>query len=332
MEKILVAGGAGYIGSHTVKELLRDNYQVVVIDDLSTGFKNSLDKEVIFYEGNINDRKLLSKIFTDHKINVVMNFAADISVAESVSKPLKYFSNNSVNFSILLEVMNQFNIKKIIFSSTAAVYGEIKNVPVVEDEPKNPINPYGFSKRVSEQLIQYCADAFDFKYVIFRYFNVSGADRSGNIGLFSNKNPLTHLIPVVVETALGIRPKMVVYGDDWDTRDGSCIRDYIHVSDLAQAHVLAIKQLSKKSSIYNLGSNSGYSVLEVIKATEKIIDKKINYSIVKRRAGDPPILVADANKAINELKWQPKYNLEEIIKSDVKWRKKLLAGFSYNEK
>ncbi len=328
--EILVTGGAGYIGSHTVKELQSANHQVIVIDDLSSGNCGALNSDVIFYEGNINDVALLNRIFKKHNIKVVMNFAADISVAESVNQPLKYFKNNSSNFIVLLDVMRQNNIKNIVFSSTAAVYGEVDGTPILETHSLAPINPYGFSKMVSEKILQFSADAYNLNYVIFRYFNVAGADKDGKIGLVSNKEPLTHLIPVVVENALGIRNNLLVYGSNLNTRDGSCIRDYIHVSDLAYAHVLAIKKLVKsESGIYNLGSNSGYSVLEVINTCQEIIGEKIKYSVVDRRPGDPIALVANATKAIDQLHWVPKYKLYDIIKSDLAWRKKLIAGFKY---
>ncbi len=328
--EILVTGGAGYIGSHTVKELQKKNHKVIVIDNLSSGHKGTLNKDVVFYKGNINNRELLDKIFNNHNINTVMNFAADISVAESVNKPLKYFTNNSSNFAVLLDAMRRNNIKNIVFSSTAAVYGEVKKIPLLETAPLSPINPYGFSKMVSEELTKYCAEAYGLNYVIFRYFNVAGASIDGDIGLCPQDNPLTHLIPVVVEKALGIRDQLSVYGSGLKTRDGSCIRDYIHVSDLAYAHVLALKPLlNNKSGIYNLGSNSGYSVLEVIHTCEEIIGSKIAYQVVDRRPGDPIALVADATKAHQELNWTPKYKLFDIIKSDIAWRKKLASGFKY---
>ncbi len=328
--EILVTGGAGYIGSHTVKELQKANHKVIVIDNLSSGHQGTLNQDVVFYKGNINDEKLLDKIFSKHNINTVMNFAADISVPESVNKPLKYFTNNSSNFAILLSAMKRNNVNNIVFSSTAAVYGEVTKTPLIEITPLAPINPYGFSKMVSEQLLKYCHEAYGLNYVIFRYFNVAGADASGDIGLCPQANPLTHLIPVVVEKALGIRSKLSVYGSGLNTRDGSCIRDYVHVSDLAYAHVLALQPLSNnKSGIYNLGSNSGYSVLEVIHTCEEIIGSKIAYEVIDRRPGDPIALVADATKAHQELKWTPKYKLLDIIKSDIAWRKKLAAGFKY---
>jgi len=323
--KICVVGGAGYIGSHAVYELIRDGHEVVVIDNLSTGDKNMVHKDAKFYLGDITKENELAVIFKQEceikPFDVVMHFAAKLIVPESLEQPLEYYHNNVEGVRILLSVMKDFSIKNIVFSSTAAVYGEPVNPICSEDNITEPVNPYGETKLATERLIKWVCKRYNMNYCIFRYFNVAGADESLEIGL--NKDNLTHIIPITVQTALGIREKMIVFGNDYDTPDGTCVRDYIHVSDLAYAHVLGSKYLvnNNKSLLVNLGSNEGYSVLEVIKEVEK--HYKVNYEIGERRAGDPAKLIASNNKAKEILGWNPKRNLSDIIKSDIEYRKKL---------
>ncbi len=323
--KVCVIGGAGYIGSHTVYELIRDGHEVVIIDNLSTGSRDFIHKDAKFYFGDITNKQELKNIFNIEcsvkPFDVVMHFAAKLIVPESVSIPLEYYYNNVEGVRIMLEVMKDFNIKNVVFSSTAAVYGEAINPICSENDPTIPINPYGETKLASEKLIKWVCQRYDMNYCIFRYFNVAGAIDTLEIGL--NKDNLTHIIPITVQTALGIRDEMTIFGNDYDTPDGTCIRDYIHVSDLADAHVLGAKYLVKnnKSLLVNLGSNKGYSVLEIIKEVEKFYP--VNYKIGKRRAGDPAKLIASNDKAKEILGWLPKRNLEQIIKSDIEYRKKL---------
>lgn len=323
--KVCVIGGAGYIGSHAVYELIRAGHEVVVIDNLSTGSKEMIHKDAVFHFGDITKKEELTTIFQEEcakkPFDVVMHFAAKLIVPESVHQPLEYYHNNVEGVRIMLEVMKDFGIRNVVFSSTAAVYGNPKNPVCHEEDPCEPVNPYGATKLASENMIKWVCAAYDMNYCIFRYFNVAGADESLEIGL--KKDNLTHLIPIVVQTALGIRDKMMVFGDDYDTKDGTCIRDYIHVSDLARAHVLGAEYLLKenKSLLVNLGSNQGYSVKEVIEEVEK--EYPVAYEIVKRREGDPAKLIASNDKAKELLGWSPKYNLHDIIRTDLEFRKKL---------
>lgn len=319
--KVLVTGGAGYIGSHAVYELIRDGHVVVVLDDLSTGNIEAIHKDAKFYEGSQLDSNLLEKIFKENKIEVVMHFSAKLIVPESVEQPITYFENNVHGVATLLESMKNNNVKNIVFSSTAAVYGDLKKEVLFEDETTNPINPYGQSKLSCEWLIKSAAKAHNMNYVIFRYFNVAGADASKEIGQSTKGKKLTHLIPVVIETALGERKFMEIFGSDYNTHDGTCIRDYIHVTDLAKAHILGAKYTMKnKSDTFNLGSNKGYSVQQVVDTTSKLLSKDINHKISPRRKGDPAILVASNEKAKKELGFKITHNLEEIISSDLDWR------------
>lgn len=318
---VLVVGGAGYIGSHTVYELKRANHNVIVFDNLSTGHREFVPKGVSFYEGDITNKEHLTKVFDQETIDAVMHFAAKIVVPESVEKPLDYYYNNVEGVRVLLEVMKEHNVKKFIFSSTAAVYGEANGVCRESDLPA-PINPYGETKLAVEKMVKWAANAYDMTFVIFRYFNVAGADDTLEIG-YKVKKP-THLIPIANEAALGIRDHLDIYGHDYETKDGTCIRDYVHVNDLARAHVLGVEYLNKggDSKTMNLGSNQGYSILEVVKTLESI--SPVKYQFAKRRAGDPAILIASNDQAKKILGWEPKRSLADMIQSDLAFHKKFL--------
>lgn len=319
--KVLVVGGAGYIGSHAVLELIKAQHDVLVFDNLSSGFQDMVAKEATLIIGDIRDKQALDQVFQKHKdIDVVMHFAAKIVVPESVEQPLEYYSNNVEGVRILLDSMQEHNIKNIVFSSTAAVYGEASGV-CYEDDPTHPINPYGETKLATERMIKWVTEAYGMKYLIFRYFNVAGADHSLKVGL--KKDQLTHLIPVAIQALIGLREKLLIYGNNYDTEDGTCVRDYIHVSDLAFAHVLGAEYLSNggSSTTINLGSNQGYSVLDVAKTVQKL--GNMHYEITERRPGDPAKLIASNDKAKAILKWTPKYGLEDIVRSDYEFRKAL---------
>ena len=319
--KVLVVGGAGYIGSHAVLELIKAQHEVLVFDNLSSGFQDMVAKEATLIVGDIRDKEALDQVFQKHQdIDVVMHFAAKIVVPESVEQPLEYYSNNVEGVRILLDSMQEHNIKNIVFSSTAAVYGEASGV-CYEDDPTHPINPYGETKLATERMIKWVTEAYGMKYLIFRYFNVAGADHSLKVGL--KKDQLTHLIPVAIQALIGLREKLLIYGNNYDTEDGTCVRDYIHVSDLAYAHVLGAEYLSNggSSTTINLGSNQGYSVLDVAKTVQKL--GNMQYEITERRPGDPAKLIASNDKAKAILKWTPKYGLEDIIRSDYEFRKTL---------
>ena len=320
---ILLTGGCGYIGSHVVYELIRDNHNVTILDNLSTGNKKAAHPKAKFIFGDQLDEKLLDKIFSNNNFDVVMHFSAKLIVPESVEKPLEYFENNVNGVRLLLSAMKNHNVKNIVFSSTAAVYGDQNLDLLKEDSPQNPINPYGQSKLACEFLIKSAAKAYNMNYVIFRYFNVAGADNSGEIGQSTKGRKLTHLVPVVMEAVLGIRDKVSIFGNDYNTIDGTCVRDYIHVTDLAKAHLAGAKYtvIENKSNIFNLGSKHGFSVQQIIDTTEKVLSYKVPYDISKRRKGDPTKLVASNDKAKKELNWSPKYDLKSIIKSDYEWRK-----------
>ncbi len=320
--KVCVIGGAGYIGSHAVLELVNDGHEVVVIDNLSTGTRDAVDEKARFYLGDITNEKQLFDIFSEEtllgRFDAVMHFAAKIVVPESVSHPLEYYHNNVEGVRIMLKTMVQHGIKNVIFSSTAAVYGDVKKDICTEDDELKPINPYGESKLASERLIHWVAQAYDMNYCIFRYFNVAGAHESLKIGL--KRDNLTHIIPITVQTALKIRSSMVIFGDDYPTPDGTCIRDYIHVADLAFAHVLGMKYIvnENKSATINLGSSTGYSVKQVIDEVSQYFP--VNYSIGPRREGDPAKLIASSERAKNLLGWTVKRTLKDIIKTDLDFR------------
>ncbi len=323
-QTILVTGGAGYIGSHAVKALQLVGYEVLILDNLVYGHQDiaqTLGAELIV--GDTNDRNLLDKLFSDRKISAVMHFAAYAYVGESVDHPDKYYRNNVVGTLSLLEAMVVANIKTFVFSSTCASYGVPQQTPITEEHPQAPINPYGATKLMVERILQDFDVAYGLKSVIFRYFNAAGADPSGAIG--EDHNPETHLIPLILQTALGKRSEITVYGSDYPTPDGTCIRDYIHVTDLAEAHVLGLQYLleGNKSEIFNLGNGNGFSVKEVIDAAKKITGKPINVVMGDRRAGDPPALVGSSEKARKILNWQPKYaDLNLILQHAWQWHQK----------
>ncbi len=321
--KTLIIGGAGYIGSHQVKVMCDQNYDVVVLDNLSTGFKDAVDKRAKFILGDIRDYNLVKKILIEHSIDAVIHFAALSLVGVSGKEPLDYYDNNVYGMQVLLKAMVDANVKKIVFSSTAATYGEVEEMPISEGVLENPVNPYGETKLAMEKMIKWSEKAYGINYIALRYFNACGASLDSTIG--ENHNPETHLIPIVLQVALNKRKEISVFGDDYNTKDGTCVRDYIHVLDLCSAHILAVEALNKghKSDIYNLGYSKGTSVLEIIQATERVTGCKINYKIEARREGDPAKLVASNQKIISDLGWKPQYdNLDIIIKSAYDYYKK----------
>ncbi|MBD2091351.1 UDP-glucose 4-epimerase GalE [Microcoleus sp. FACHB-1515] len=322
---ILVTGGAGYIGSHAVLALQQAGYGVVVLDNLVYGHREiveeALKAELIV--GDTNDRALLDSIFSTHDISAVMHFAAYAYVGESVTDPAKYYRNNVVGTLTLLEAMLAADIRKFVFSSTCATYGVPNAVPIAEDHPQAPINPYGESKLMVERMLRDFNAAYDFKSVYFRYFNAAGADRSGLAG--EDHEPETHLIPLVLLTALGKRDSIAVFGTDYPTPDGTCIRDYIHVTDLAAAHVLGLEYLLKggETDVFNLGNGNGFSVREVIQAAEAVTGKSIPVVESDRRPGDPPALVGSSDKAMRVLGWQPQHSdIKEILADAWNWHLK----------
>jgi UDP-glucose 4-epimerase len=324
---VLVCGGAGYIGSHMVAELLENGEQVVVLDNLQKGHRDAI-KNVKLYEGDLRDRQILDKVFTENKIDAVIDFAADSLVGESVGNPLKYFENNVGSTLSLLGAMKDYEVKYIVFSSTAATYGEPENVPILEEDRTFPTNPYGESKLTVEKVLKWCDNAYGIKYTALRYFNAAGAHKDGTIG--EDHRPESHLLPIILQVALEVRDKIMIFGDDYATPDGTCIRDYVHVTDLASAHLLALKRLMKgeDSRIYNLGNGKGFSVKEVIEVARKVTGSPIKAEIAQRRAGDPAVLVASSEKAKAELGWKPKYDaLETIVESAWRWHKDHPNGY-----
>lgn len=322
MKNILVIGGAGYIGSHVVKMLKTQGYKPVVYDNLSTGFKESIDKKTPFVKGDLADKTLLKKVFRKYKIDAVMHFAAFTQVGESVKNPAKYYQNNLAKVLNLLDSMIENHIKYFVFSSTAATFGNPITKTISETHPQNPINPYGQSKLFVEKVLKDYDFAYGLKSTVLRYFNASGADESAKIGE-AHKNE-THLIPLVLQTALGKRKEIKIFGTDYPTPDGTCIRDYVHVNDLANAHILALKYMLKnnKSEDFNLGSSKGASVLEIIKKVQKITGKNFKVVKDKRRPGDPAILIASSKKAKKILNWKTTYSVDKIIKTAYQWELK----------
>ena len=326
--RILVLGGAGYIGSHTALELVKAGNEVVIADNLVTGYRKAIPEGAKFYEGDLRDSDFLDNLFHQEKIDAVIHFAAYSLVGESVTNPLKYYDNNLYGTKVLLEAMVKNNVGKIVFSSTAATYGEPENVPILESDRTCPTNPYGETKLAMEKMFKWTAEAHGLRYVSLRYFNACGADESGTIG--EAHNPESHLIPLILQVPNGKRETISIYGTDYDTPDGTCIRDYIHVTDLAQAHILAVQYLNNggKSDIFNLGNGVGYSVREVIETARKVTGHPIPATETSRRAGDPARLVASSEKAKSVLGWKPVHDsLEEIIASAWNWHKNHPNGY-----
>ncbi|MBE6066960.1 MAG: UDP-glucose 4-epimerase GalE [Clostridium lundense] len=327
---ILVCGGAGYIGSHMVAYLLEKGKDVVVLDNLQKGHKEAVLCGK-FYKGDLRDRAVLDMVFTENNIEAVIDFAADSLVGESVSEPIKYFENNVGGTLSLLGAMKDYGVKNIVFSSTAATYGEPENIPILENDKTFPTNPYGESKLAVEKILKWCDNAYGIKYTALRYFNAAGSHVSGKIG--EHHNPETHLIPIILQVALGQRDKIMIFGDDYKTEDGTCIRDYIHVYDLASAHLLALERLMNggESAVYNLGNGKGFSVKEVVEVARKVTGKEIKAEVAPRRAGDPAVLVASSEKAKKELGWKPEFDsLETIIETAWNWHRGHVNGYEEN--
>lgn len=326
---ILVCGGAGYIGSHAVKALLEAKREVIVLDNMQTGHIEAVPENVKLALGDLRDIEFLTKVFKENKIEGVIHFAADSLVGESMTNPAKYFENNVVGSMNLLDTMRKNNVKNIVFSSTAATYGEPKNIPILETDETVPTNPYGESKLMVEKLLKWYDYAYGIKYTALRYFNVAGAYPTGEIG--EDHNPETHLIPIILQVALGKREKIGIYGDDYPTEDGTCIRDYVHVMDLVDAHILALDRLKNggESTVYNLGNGEGFSVKQVIDVARKVTKHPIPAEVSSRRAGDPAKLVASSEKAMEELNWKPKYSsLDSIIETAWKWHEENPEGYN----
>lgn len=325
---VLILGGAGYIGSHTALELIKAGEKVVIADNLQSGHIESVHPDAVFYKGDIKDSAFLNKIFQANEIEAVIHFAASSLVAESMTKPLDYYENNLHGTLTVLKSMLENNIDKIVFSSTAAVYGEPENIPIEETDRARPANTYGETKLAMEKMFEWTSKAHNLKYVSLRYFNACGADKSGKIG--EDHSPESHLIPLILQTANGKREHISIFGDDYDTFDGTCVRDYIHVSDLASAHILAFRYLQNdgKNDIFNLGNGIGFSVKEVIETARKVTNKKIPAVISKRRNGDPAKLVASSKKARDVLGWKPLHSdLENIISTAWNWHSKHPDGY-----
>ena len=318
--RVLVLGGAGYIGSHAVYQLIDQQKEVVVVDNLQTGHREAIHPDATFYEGDIRDIDFLRDVFKKESIDAVIHFAANSLVGESMDIPLTYFDNNVYGTQVLLQVMNEYQVKKIVFSSTAATYGEPESVPITEDMKTNPTSTYGETKLMMEKMMKWCEQAYDIKYVSLRYFNVAGARESAEIG--EDHRPETHLIPIILQVALGQRSHISIFGEDYDTPDGTCIRDYVHVDDLISAHLLALDHLNQdgESDIFNLGSNQGFSVKEMIDTARKVTGKEIPAKTGERRAGDPGILIASSEKAKRILGWQPtRTSITNIIEDAWNW-------------
>lgn len=326
---ILVLGGAGYIGSHTVYELIDNGEDVAVIDNLLTGHEEAVHPKARFYRGDIRDREFLDEVFKKEKPDAVIHFAACSLVGESMEKPLKYYDNNLCGTKILLDSMVSNGIDKIVFSSTAATYGEPERIPILETDRTEPTNTYGETKLSMEKMFKWVGKAHGLRYVSLRYFNACGAHISGQIG--EDHNPESHLIPLILQVPNGKREYISIFGDDYDTKDGTCVRDYIHVTDLAQAHILAVKYLQKgnSSDIFNLGNGIGFTVKEVVDCARKVTGHPIHAKITPRRAGDPAQLIASSEKAKEILGWKPEHNsLEEIISTAWNWHKNHPNGFN----
>ncbi len=321
MTNILVIGGAGYIGSHAVKMLVKQGFNVTVYDNLSKGHRQAV-KGTVFIKGDLGDKKKLAKVFAQYKTDAVMHFAAFTEVGESVKEPAKYYNNNVVKVINLLDAMTEAGVEYFVFSSTAATFGEPQTPKISESHPQNPINPYGQTKLTVEKILKDYDAAYGLKSAVLRYFNAAGADDSGTIG--EAHEPESHLIPIVLQAAKGVRESIKVFGTDYPTKDGTCVRDFVHVNDLSSAHILALQRMLKLnvSDNFNLGSGSGFSVKEVIETAQKITGRTIKIDYAPRRAGDPAVLVADSAKAAKVLGWQIYYNLDKIISTAWKWELK----------
>ncbi|MEH7299118.1 UDP-glucose 4-epimerase GalE [Neobacillus drentensis] len=325
---ILVLGGAGYVGSHAVYQLKDQGFEVVVVDNLQTGHRDAIHPQARFYEGDIRNRAFLRSVFEKENIEAILHFAANSLVGESMTEPLKYFDNNVFGTQVVLEMMKEFGVKYIVFSSTAAVYGEQKVVPITEAAAMIPTNTYGETKLAMEKMMAWCEKAFDLTYVSLRYFNVASARSDGQIG--EDHNPETHLIPVVLEAALGKREAVTIFGDDYDTADGTCVRDYIHVEDLIDAHILALRYLQKggESNVFNLGSSQGFSVKEIVETAKEVTGIDIPVKMGARRSGDPSTLIASSEKAKQVLGWNPsRTSIHEIIKNAWNWHQHYPNGY-----
>lgn len=329
---VLVLGGAGYIGSHAVHQLIDRNQHVVVIDNLSTGHREAIHPDAVFYQGDIRDIQFLRRVFKEEAIESVIHFAAHSLVGESMEIPLQYFDNNVYGTQVVLQAMVEFDVKSIVFSSTAATYGEPEQVPITENMPTSPTNTYGETKLTMEKMMHWAEQAHGIQFVSLRYFNVAGARPSAVIG--EDHHPETHLIPIILEVALGKREFISIFGDDYDTPDGTCIRDYIHVEDLIKAHLLALNYLKQggESTVFNLGSNTGFSVKEIIQAVEKVTKKQIPTKIAERRSGDPATLIASSEKAKQTLDWTPtQTSIEQIIADAWRWHTSRPNGYEEEE-
>ncbi|KJY58445.1 UDP-glucose 4-epimerase [Lactobacillus kullabergensis] len=326
--RVLVIGGAGYIGSVAVKKLIEQNNDVVVLDALYTGYRKAVNPKAKFYQGDIENKFLVSQILRQEKIEAVMHFAAYSLVPESVQKPLKYYDNNVSGMIALLEAMKDADVKYLVFSSSAATYGIPKKLPITEDSPLNPISPYGETKVMMEKIIHWADKADDIKSIALRYFNVAGAASDGSIG--EDHSPETHLIPNILKSAVSGYGKFTIFGNDYDTKDGTNVRDYVQIEDLIDAHVLALKYLVKtnKSDVFNLGTAHGYSNLEILQAARKVTNIEIPYTMGPRRAGDPDSLVADSAKARTILGWEPQHeSAEDMMASAWKWHQTHPQGY-----
>lgn len=328
-ETILVAGGAGYVGSHMVQELINGHYDVVVIDNLSTGHRQAINSQARFYQGDTRDRQFLESVFAQEEITAVIHMDAFSLVPESVQQPLKYFDNNLIGLISLLEAMNKYAIKYLIFSSTAATFGNPVQIPIQDQDPQQPINPYGESKLMMEKIVHWVEQANGLQCVALRYFNAAGALADGSIG--EDHRPETHLIPIILRTAAGQQDYVQIYGTDYHTPDGTNIRDYVHVMDLAQAHILALKylQAGNPSRSFNLGSNTGFSVKEILQTAREVTHCAIPAQEAPRRGADPDILIADNSQAKKILGWHPQYDdIHTIIQTAWTWKQNHPQGYT----
>lgn len=326
--RVLVLGGAGYIGSHTVYELIENGHSVVIVDNLETGHLEAVHPKATFYKGDVRDRSFMNQVFQDEKVDAVIHFAANSLVGESMIKPLKYYDNNVCGAKVLLETMVANGVDKIVFSSTAATYGEPESIPILETDRTEPTNTYGETKLAMEKMFKWTSKAHNLRYVSLRYFNACGAHKSGQIG--EAHNPETHLIPLILQVPLGKRSQINIFGDDYDTKDGTCVRDYIHVTDLADAHIKAVEYLmnGNESNIFNLGNGVGFTVKEVIDVARRVTGHEIKAEVAPKRAGDPAKLIASSQKARDILGWMPRFtDIESIVESAWNWHKNHPDGY-----